>query len=449
MRCIGKYPILGLLGRGGMGAVYKAQVPVVGRVVALKLLRPQEPVLDLWGRERVERVFRDEAVLLGSLRHTNVVDVFDYGQADGWPYFVMEFYGESLGSVMGETYRVEEPSRRLPVARAVSYARQLLRGLARLHYAGVVHRDVKPFNLLVTDDDVVKLTDLGLSKVRGERFRGPANLKVGSPYYAAPEQEDDPAAADERSDLYAVGVTVWRMLTGLLPEPDRDDRPSRLAADLDEAWDAFLWRATHQNPAKRFGSAQAMLEALDTVYDAWRRRMDRVCAGAAAGPEAPRLPPGMERPRREPVKVSMREARQVFGLDALWRPRAWWPGRLEDVGDGLLRDPDAGLVWEREAAPYPLPWEGAKAHVAACNAARRGGYADWRLPTVAELVTLLSPAPQGQGYCQAPVLRQPVRRVWSADRATFTAAWAADVELGYVARADCCCPVSARAVRSL
>ncbi|MEA4855813.1 serine/threonine-protein kinase, partial [Solidesulfovibrio sp.] len=225
MRTIGKYTLLGVLGRGGMGAVFRVRIPVVGRIVALKLLRPNEMTLGLWGRERVERAFREEAARLGGLRHQNLVEVFDYGQADGRPYFVMDYYGESLGSILGETYRVEEPSRRLPVSRAVGYADQLLSGLARLHHAGIVHRDVKPFNLLVTDRDVLKITDLGLSKARGERFDGPANLKVGSPYYAAPEQEDDPDAADARADLFAAGVTFFRMLTGRLPASSRTRSP--------------------------------------------------------------------------------------------------------------------------------------------------------------------------------------------------------------------------------
>lgn len=448
MRTIGKYPILGVLGRGGMGAVFKAQIPVIGRVVALKLLRPSELTLGLWGRERVERMFRDEAALLGGLRHKNVVEVFDYGEADGWPYFVMEFYGESLGSVIGETYRVEEESRKLPVSRAVGYAAQLLDGLSRLHYAGVVHRDIKPFNLLVTDADVVKITDMGLSKARGEAFDGPANVKVGSPYYAAPEQEDDPGAADERADVYAAGVTLFRMLTGHLPQPG-GERPGELVADLGDAFDALLTRALSVDPGQRFASARAMGQALGECHAVWLRRMDGVCAGTGEGLLAPRTADDGGRPRREPVMVAARHARETFGLDALWRPAAYWPGRFADMGEGMVRDPDAGLLWAREAAPYPVSWPEAGTFVEARNADCFGGYADWRLPTVAELATLLTPEPAGSGYCQPAAFRQPVRRVWSADRANYASAYAVDVELGYVTQADFCCPVAARAVRSL
>ncbi|MEA5087527.1 protein kinase domain-containing protein [Solidesulfovibrio sp.] len=450
MRTIGKYPLLGVLGRGGMGAVFKARVPVVGRIVALKLLRPSELTLGLWGRERVVRAFREEAARLGGLRHENVVGVFDYGEIGDWPYFVMDFYGESLGSIIGETYRVEAPSRRLPVPRAAGYAAQLLAGLARLHHAGIVHRDVKPFNLLVTDGDVVKITDLGLSKARGERFDGPANLKVGSPYYAAPEQEDDPDAADARADLFAAGVTFFRMLTGRLPEPGTDavDDPAVAAG---EVFDGFFAKALAESPKARFASAREMAEALAACRREWERRLAGVCAGLGEALAAPHTPPGAAAPRSAPVRVGPHQAREAFSLDALWRPAAYWPARLVDDREGggeTLCDPATGLCWLREAAPYAVTWQEACAYVEALNAARHGGHADWRLPTVAELVTLLRPEPTGEGYCQPASLTQPVRRVWSADTANYASAYAADVELGYVTRADFCCPVAARAVRT-
>ncbi|MEL7640109.1 MAG: protein kinase [Solidesulfovibrio sp.] len=448
MRTIGKYTLLGVLGRGGMGAVFRVRIPVVGRIVALKLLRPNEMTLGLWGRERVERAFREEAARLGGLRHQNLVEVFDYGQADGRPYFVMDYYGESLGSILGETYRVEEPSRRLPVSRAVGYADQLLSGLARLHHAGIVHRDVKPFNLLVTDRDVLKITDLGLSKARGERFDGPANLKVGSPYYAAPEQEDDPDAADARADLFAAGVTFFRMLTGRLPSPGTT-AVAEPAVVSGEVFDAFFARCLAVSPRDRFGGAVEMAEALAACHGAWLSRLEGVCAGAGlAAPRPSAGEGGLARPRWRPAMVGIHQARETFGLDALWRPAAYWPGKLEAAGAGILRDADSGLCWASRAAPYAVTWGEAGTYVAGLNAVAFGGHTDWRLPTVPELVTLLRPEPTGAGYCQSPALTQPVRRIWSADRANYASAYAADVELGYVTRADFRCPVAARAVRT-
>src|SRR5690606_24166305 len=106
--------------------------------------------------------------------------------------------------------------------------------------------DIKPFNLLLTPQDSIKICDFGLSRLRGESFRGPSNLNVGSPYYAAPEQEKDPDTAGPMADLYPLGIMLYRMLTGRLPEhPPHDPRycpPSRINPDLDAVWDTFIAR---------------------------------------------------------------------------------------------------------------------------------------------------------------------------------------------------------------
>ena len=154
---------------------------------------------------------------MAGLNHPNIVSIHDYDQDRGKRFYVMDFYANNLGTMMGESYTVESPSRPIPVDRAIGYTRQYLEGIRCLHDAGIVHRDIKPFNLLVTPRDTVKICDFGLSKLRGETDAGPGNLKVGSPYYAAPEQERDPNSVDERADLYPVGVMLYRMLTGRLP----------------------------------------------------------------------------------------------------------------------------------------------------------------------------------------------------------------------------------------
>ncbi len=447
---IGKYEITGLLGRGGMGAVYKVRMPVTGKIAALKVLAPDETVEALWGRETLVRQFRAEAATLGGLRHPNIVDVWDYGEDGGRPFFLMEYYCDNLGQVIGESYRVEAPSRILPVFRAVPYARQILEGAARLHHAGMVHRDLKPFNILLTDQDVVKITDFGLSKARGERYQGPANLKVGSPYYAAPEQEDDPDGADARADLFAIGIMLYRMLTGCLPEDGIRRAPdaSSLNPDLDADWDAFFRKAASGKREERFASARDMLGALDQLYEAFSRRIEAVCSlagDAPSGREAPCLK--RVRPRKAPVKVRPEEARACFRLDELWRPREYVCGELGLETEGLAADPATGLVWQRAGAEFPLEWTEAAEYVAMLCASRFGGFDDWRLPTVEELATIMRPAPSGGGYCLDPAIAPAVRRVWSADRRSFTAAWMADMELGFVGYGDFTCLAGVTAVR--
>jgi len=457
MRFIGKYQILGLLGRGGMGVVYKALAPVTGRVVAVKALRPADMLVSLWGMDRLRERFAAEAAILGAVSHPNLLDVWDFGLADGDPFFVMDYHCDDLGRVLGESYRVEAPCRRLPARRAFRLGDQLLAGLSRLHFAGVVHRDIKPYNLLMTGDDVVKITDFGLSRARGERFEVPAGLNVGSPYYCAPEQEADPERADARSDLYAAGVTLFRMFTGRLPVDDTGLRhvPSALDGEYGEAFDAFFATAVNPDPAGRFPDAFAMRAALAALCADYEAGLARACALLEDDPgpagQGPSMPPeACRNPRRDPEKISLKDARRRFGLDGLWRPDAALgaacPGRFTDGGDGTVRDAATGRVWERGGSRFPVSFEAAAGYVAGLCRSGFAGRADWRLPTMAELLTLVEPVKKGAAHCADPVFDPAVRRVWSADRRTFTAAWMADLEMGFVTSGDFTCPCGVRAV---
>ncbi len=450
MRHIGKYRILGLLGRGGMGVVYKALAPVTGRIVAVKVLSPAGTLLELWGEARLRERFVAEAAILGSVSHPNLLDVWDFGEAGGRPFFVMDYHCDDLGRLLGETYRVEAPCRRLPVRRALRLGDQLLSGLARLHFAGVVHRDVKPFNLLLTATDDLKITDFGLSRTRGERFDGPRGLKVGSPYYCPPEQEDDPERADARSDLYAAGVTIFRMLTGHLPVDDAGRSLSATARnpDLGPECDAFFARAVHHDPDRRFQGAREMRAALADLAAAFEARLGRVCSLKDSPPaQAPPCSPDpCPPPRRVPARIPLRAARERFGLDALWRPERYVTGRFSEGGPGVVRDAATGLWWERGGAEYPVTFEAAAAYARSLGEDRFAGRTDWRLPTMEELLTLLAPLPQGAAHCAAPIFDPAVRRVWSADLRTFTAAWMADLEMGFVTSGDFTCSCGVRAV---
>ncbi len=313
MRKIGKFEILGLLGRGGMSAVYKVRLPVVDKVVALKLLSPHPTLKALLGEEEVKRLFINEARIIAGLRHPNIVDIKDFDQAGGMPYYIMEYYCNNLGLLMGETYQPEEPSRPLTLDRAIWYVSQILEGLDRLHQAGIVHRDIKPYNLLITDDDIIKISDFGLSRLRGEAFSGPPNLKVGSPFYAAPEQETYPDKADARADLYAVGVVLYRMLLGRLPL-EIGEKPGRRHEDLDEDWVAFLYKAMARKKEERFQTAKEMSRGLAVLEKAWEEKKIKMCA--AGEPETfPRIPPAGRNDslRTRPVRVGPRQAQPSSG----------------------------------------------------------------------------------------------------------------------------------------
>ena len=200
------YRLLEIVGRGAMGTVYRALHLGLNREVAVKVLRP-----DLAGdRTQVERL-KAEAGMLASLDHPNIVRALDAGESNGFPYVVMEFVeGESLR----DRLRREGP---LPEPEALRITRSLADALERARRMGVVHRDVKPGNVLLTRAGVPKLMDLGLAK-------GPIDLgltqhgaTVGTPQYIAPEQALDPRKADTRSDIYSLGATLYAMLTGRPP----------------------------------------------------------------------------------------------------------------------------------------------------------------------------------------------------------------------------------------
>ncbi|MFP4516793.1 MAG: protein kinase domain-containing protein [Desulfovibrionales bacterium] len=438
MKTIGSYEIRGLLGRGGMGVVYKCRAPFTGRIVALKVLDPRDELLvELVGRDELKRRFIQEARIMGSVRHPNVAQVLDFSLDAPRPYFTMEYFAHSLGTVIGETYRAEEPTRRLTVEKSVHYVRQVLCGLARLHYAGLVHRDIKPFNILLTEEDEVKIIDFGLSRLRGETSPNARGVNVGSPYYAPPEQERDPEAVDERADLFPTGVMLYRMLTGVIPEPAvvRPQPADRLNPDLDDEWNDFLEKSMAPDPGKRFESAEAMLEELETVYGRWLREGQRICRGFSSDQEQ-RPEKGTETIRTNPVKVSFKDARQRFELDRLWRPETFHAHVLRPQGEHIVRDLTTGLVWQRRGSLFSLNWYEAREYVQRLNRDSYAGHTGWRLPTVAEIVTLLRPPAGRTDLCLDPVFDKRLRWIWSTDRCSYVSAWLADVEMGYIARQD-------------
>jgi len=432
-----------------MGAVYKVRLPAVGKVLALKLLAPRPELVALLGREEVRRLFIHEAATMGRIRHPNLVEVWDFQDDARHTFLVMEYYCRNLGTMIGETYDLGAPSRILSLDKAVYYARQALAGLARLHYAGLVHRDIKPFNLLITDQDTVKVTDFGLSRLRGEIRPHPPQLKIGSPYYTAPEQERNPERAGPRSDLYAVGVMLRRMLTGRLPA-DPKTEPSRINKALDEDWDAFLAKAAHPDAKERFPGAKEMFETLNELQAAWTKRKDQVCRFQAEPvTSAPVISTQARALRSRPIKVPPGQARAVFDLDELGRPNQYWGHDFQTRPDGTVADLTAGLVWQGSGSDYPLIWTEAGEYVDRLNRERWADRTDWRLPTVDELLTLLSPPRIEEDYCLETVFDRDKKWLWSADRRSAVAAWIVSADLGYVDRQDFTCPAYVRAVSSI
>ncbi len=420
-----------------MGRVYLVELPPIGKIFALKRLEPDPLLETLLGPKTIEELFRSEAMTLAKIQHPNVVDVLDFDQDRQGLFYVMAYHGDSLGQLIGESYRPDIPSRMLPITKAVEYSRQLLNGLACLHYFDIIHRDVKPFNLLITEDDTLKLCDFGLSKLRGEKFKGPSNLNVGSPFYASPEQEKDPDKVDFSSDLFSVGVILYRTLTGKLPFLDNHyTPPSVLNPDVNQDWDRLIARALSKNPSKRFQRAEEMRDRLDHIFESWKVRQEKICT-FDTHEEKESLPKTKEfHLRQNRIKVGPKAAQELFNLDVLWRPNKYLINQFLVIDEHQIEDQTTGLIWQRSGSPYPLNRQQAHNYVDHLNQNRLGGKRNWQLPTIPQLSTLLTALPHGKGLCIKPIFDRRQRSLWSCDLRSYTAAWIIHLDMGFISFAD-------------
>ncbi len=435
MKKIGKFEICGLLGRGGMGKVYKVRVPVIGKIAALKLLEPNPFLIDLIGMKAIYDLFLSEAVMMAKLKHPNLADILYFDEADGKPFYLMEYFCNNLGVMIGESYDMEKSSRMISVDKAIHYTKQTLEGLACLHHAGIVHRDIKPYNILITTEDSVKICDFGLSRLTGEsRFlensEHPKGLKVGSPWYAAPEQEENPDRADFTADIYSVGVMLYRMLTGYFPE--KRQKLARYNPDLNHHWDEFIDHAIIADPRDRFQSAKVMLKELEKLESDWNSRKEKLCRTPLFEPSEQLACKVFPNLRTQAVKAN---SASVFPTDDL-RLAKCYRHELKDNGDETISDKATGLIWEKSGSDYPMDWHQAREYIRSLNIRRFAGYDNWRLPTVDELLSLITKPSHGEDICIEPIFDRKQKWLWSIDRRSYTSAWYVSLDMGFVAWHD-------------
>lgn len=448
MKTIGRYQVLGLLGRGGWAKVYKVSLPGLERVAALKLLAPRAPLRAIFDQAELRRRFLAEARTMAGLEHPHLVAVYDLDQHQGQPFYTMDYFCRNLGQVLAESLDPERPCRRLPLERILDYLRQTLLGLERLHDAGLVHRDLQPYNLLLDAADQVRLGDFGLAVASGARGQAgfpPANLRTGTPFYAAPEQEADPGRADPRADLYGVGVLLRRMLGGGL-DPGQAGGMAELPPGLGPVWAEFLGAALQTDPGRRFPDARAMLAALTELERDWRANAEAACRLAPMVPDRPGTGPA-GRLRARPLRVAPRQAGAVLGLDDLGRPLDTGPGVFQPLAPDCILDPAHGLVWQAGGSRHPLTWPEAQGWLANLNAKTWGGASNWRVPTLAELLTLVEPGEQMRRWCGWGAFEDRQKRIWSSDSRSALANWGLDLELGCAGWWDHTCRLHLRAVR--
>jgi serine/threonine protein kinase len=245
--------VLELLGVGGMGVVYKGRQPMLDRLVAIKVIRP-----DQGSDDDFQARFVREARTLAKLMHPYIVTVFDFGKSGDLYYLVMEYVeGSSLRQLLAD--------RALSSRDILDYVPQMTEELEHAHEVGVVHRDVKPENVLVDRRGRVRLVDFGLAKLTGPSALGaPTDHRVaGTLGYMAPEQISDPETVDHRADIYSTGVVFYEMLTGELPGSERTPPSSKTG--VDKQLDPIVLRALDPDRERRYQEVRQLRSDLVEV----------------------------------------------------------------------------------------------------------------------------------------------------------------------------------------
>ncbi|MBA3683702.1 MAG: protein kinase [Planctomycetes bacterium] len=267
---MGDYEIGGILGEGGMGTVYRARQISLKRRVALKVLPP-----NLAHDQRLRERFEAEARTASLINSPHVVQVFAAGTVNDIVFFVMEFVeGTDLSDVIHAKQDAKQP---FALEEAAGYVIQAARGLAEAGKHGIVHRDIKPPNLMITAKGVLKIADFGISKVAGEHSLTMTGTAVGTPAYVSPEQGRGDHV-DQRSDIYSLGIVFYELITGQKPfdgatpnaliyqhnytEPKL---PKDLRADISDEYQAIVLKAMQKDPAKRYQEANELVADLERV----------------------------------------------------------------------------------------------------------------------------------------------------------------------------------------
>ncbi len=316
---LGRYEIVSELGQGAMGIVYKAKDPLIDRIVAIKTINlgmAQEE------KEEYEARFYQEAKAAGRLSHPNIVTVFDVGKSGDIAYIAMEFLqGSELRDILGE-------GQRMPVHQVVDIAAQVAQGLAYAHEHGIVHRDVKPSNVMVVRDGHVKITDFGIARMASSTVRTQTGMVLGSPKYMSPEQVMG-KLTDQRSDIFSLGVMLYEMLTGQPPFTGENVNavmyqtlnavpapPSTLNLEVPSMLNFIVAKALAKGVDDRYANASDFANDLRACRDSLLRGGGHTAAPQAA--TSSKLPDAVPMAGRLNTEESEITAPQTIGLSPVF-----------------------------------------------------------------------------------------------------------------------------------
>lgn len=263
---VGRYELIEKIGEGGMAVVYKSKDRLLNRFVAIKILRP-EYTKD----SQFVDSFRKESQAAAGLQHSNIISVYDVGHEGNIHFIVMELVdGKPLSDIIKERAPMDYKS-------AIEIAKQVASALSLAHENNIIHRDIKPHNIMITKDGTAKLGDFGIAKAVSDATLTETSKIIGSVHYFSPEQARG-AYVDERSDIYSLGIVMYEMLTGEVPfdgdNPvqvalmhinDEIQPPSRLVPGIPPALEKIIMKATDRFQSNRFKSVDDMLEDLNNI----------------------------------------------------------------------------------------------------------------------------------------------------------------------------------------
>lgn len=324
-----QYEIRGILGRGGMGGVYRGWQKSLQRSVAIKILPPG---IDDGGMDFAER-FQQEARAMAKFKHPGIVTVHDAGETpNGLLYFIMEcIEGQDLAQLVAARERLA-PEEALRITSRVCEA------MAYAHERGVIHRDIKPSNVMIEADGTVKVADFGLAKLSSAEstVNTLSSFSIGTPDFMPPEALHGTGTVDHRGDIYAVGGMFYHMLTGKAPH-GRFEPPSHVVPGLDPRLDAMVDKAMQADPAKRYSSALEMQAAIELITrDMAQRTLAPVHAPA----------------RKKPLLLALVGVAALFAIGAVIHFAPWKKGRAiaggprSVVPQAHAPEPRAIRLWE-------------------------------------------------------------------------------------------------------
>lgn len=272
---LNRYEIIEKIGEGGMGIVYKAKCSILNRLVAIKILK-----FELSMDENFINRFKREANSIASLSHPNIVNIYDVGSENNINFIVMEYVnGGTLKSVIKKDFK-------LSIKQTLDIASQIAKALEYAHKNKIVHRDIKPDNILVSEDNIVKLTDFGIAKVADSATLTNSNKVIGSVHYFSPEQAKG-KFVDFRTDIYALGIVMYEMLTGQVPFNGNTSisvavmhiqepviPPIKISCDIPENINLVVLKALEKEPVNRFQSTSEFIKILDSIKENMNIKID-------------------------------------------------------------------------------------------------------------------------------------------------------------------------------